>query len=401
MNTLSLPQRSEAPASWGAVFAISLNVAVLTAAELLPVSLLTPIAADLHISEAAAGQTVTATAVTALLASLFTAFATRRLDRRTVLIGLSLLQVVSCLLAAFASGMPLLLAARLLLGVAVGGFWSLSASLAMRLVPEAGIPRALAIIFGGVSIATVAAAPIGSFLGDLLGWRAVFMVTAAVAAGSLAWQMLAVPAMPPLAVSRLSALVHVLRRPYMPMGMLGVILVFAGHFAFFTYLRAFLENVTGLSASGVTAVLLALGVSSFLGTLASGRMLARRLHGTLQAMPLIMAVLALGLVLAGEVQAFAAILVAAWGFAFAPVAAGWSTWLTRTVPDEAEAGGGVLVAAIQVAIMSGAATGGAVLHHGGVSGAFIASAVILVLAGLTVALGLRAQRRSPAAAGER
>ena len=105
--------------AWGAVFAIAFGVIVLTAAQTLPVSLLTPLAADLRISEGLAGQTVTATSAVAFVTSLVIAFAARNLDRRVLLLLLALLQVVSNLLVAVAPNLSMLLLGRMLLGIAL------------------------------------------------------------------------------------------------------------------------------------------------------------------------------------------------------------------------------------------------------------------------------------------
>ncbi|MGO4838596.1 MFS transporter, partial [Rhizobiaceae sp. 2RAB30] len=131
------PQAREATRdkpAWAAVFAMTLGVFGLVTAEFLPASLLTPMAADLGISEGLAGQAVTATALVALAASLLIATVVRDLDRRIVLLAFSVLLILSSLLVAFASSLTMLLLGRVLLGAAVGGFWTMSAAVAMRLV---------------------------------------------------------------------------------------------------------------------------------------------------------------------------------------------------------------------------------------------------------------------------
>ena len=117
----------------------------LLTAEYLPASLLTPMAADLGVSEALAGQAVTVTAVVALFAGLLVPGLTRGLDRRMVLLAFSVLMVASNLLVALSSSMAVLLTMRVLLGIALGGFWSMAAAVAMRLVPAALLPRRPAI----------------------------------------------------------------------------------------------------------------------------------------------------------------------------------------------------------------------------------------------------------------
>jgi len=378
--------------AWGAVFALALGVVGLIASETLPVSLLTPIAKGLGVTQGGAGQAVTVTALVAFISSLLIPALTWRFNRRHVLLLFAAALVGSNLLAASAANFSVFLLGRVLLGISLGGFWAMSAAVAMRLVPESLVPRALSIIFGGISIASVAAAPLGSYFGAVIGWRGVFLAAAAVGLLALVWQAVVLPSMAPSGQPRLSTLFNLLKRPQVGVGMAGVVLSFAGHFAFFTYLRPFLETVSHVSISGLSGILLAFGAASFAGTSLSGLMLKRNLRVTLTAMPLMMSLLAAGLVAAGNSQIFAAVFVTLWGFSFAVLPVGWSTWLTRTVPDEAESGGGLLSAAIQLAITAGAAVGGGIFGYEGAKGAFIVSFVFLLFAALVTAVGLKPQR---------
>jgi MFS family permease len=171
--------------------------------------------------------------------------------------------------------------------------------------------------------------------------------------------------------------------------MLATILIFSGHFAFFTYLRPFLETVAQASVEGVSLILLGFGVANFIGTSIAGHLLARSLRLTLALVPLAMSVLALMMVTFGHVALLDGLLVAMWGFAFGLVPVGWSTWLATTVPDEAESAGGLLVASIQLAISAGAAGGGAVFDLNGASGVFVGSGVLLVSAMVIVLFAVR------------
>jgi predicted MFS family arabinose efflux permease len=387
-RTTAAPAREE-PA-WGAVFSMTLGVFGLVTAEFLPASLLTPMAADLGVSEGVAGQAVTATAVVALVMSLLVSAATRRVDRRIVLLAFSVLLTVSNLLVAFAPGLPALLLGRVLLGLALGGFWTMSAATVMRLVPEAMVPRALSLLFSGVSAATVVAAPVGSYLGDVIGWRDVFLLAAVLGVLALAVQFATLPRMAPSGLTRLRTLVEVLARPQVGLGMIAALLVFAGHFAFFTYIRPFLETVTGVGITGVSGILLGFGIANFLGTFLGGVLLERSMRLAILLMPLAMGVLGLGFVaLGGGAPAANAVMVALWGVAFGAVPVAWSTWLTRTVPDEAESAGGLLVAAIQFAIALGAAAGGAIFDVSGALGVFTASGLVLLLAALMILVGIK------------
>ncbi len=300
----------------------------LIVAEFLPASLLTPMASSLGVSEGMAGQAVTATALVALVTGLLIATATRNIDRRWVLMFFSVLQIVSSLMVAFADSLAFLLLGRLLLGIAIGGFWAMSTATAMRLVPAAHVPKALAIIFfRGVSVATVVAAPLGSYLGELIGWRNVFILCAIPSLLALLWQLWVLPSMRPESVGTFSTLFRVLRRPGMLGGMLATILIFSGHFAFFTYLRPFLETVAQASIEGVSLILLGFGVANFIGTSVASYLLSRSLRLTTALVPLMMSVLALLMVTFGHLTVLAGLLVALWGFAFGTVPVARSTGL--------------------------------------------------------------------------
>jgi predicted MFS family arabinose efflux permease len=398
-QTTGTPSAAPGPAqpAWGAVFSMALGVFGLVTAEFLPASLLTPMAADLRITEGLAGQAVTATAAVALVTSLLIATVTRRMDRRYLLLAFSVLLICSNVLVAAAPNLGALLLGRVLLGVAIGGFWTMSAATAMRLVPEPMVPRALSIIFTGVSAATIVAAPVGSYLGAHIGWRNVFLLAALLGGVSLVSQLLTLPRMAPSGLTRLGTLVQVLRRPGIGFGMLAVIVVFTGHFAFFTYLRPFLETVTGVGVGTLSAILLGFGAANFLGTSVAGLMLERNLRLTLALMPLLMGVLGLGLVALGSSPLADSAMVALWGFAFGTVPVGWSTWITRTVPDEAESAGGLIVAAVQLAITLGAAVGGAIFDVSGAGGVFATSGLALLLATLMILVALRPRAIAAAA----
>ncbi|WAX95425.1 MFS transporter [Aminobacter sp. NyZ550] len=370
---------------WGAVLSLSLGVFGLVTAEFLPASLLTPLAQDLGITEGTAGQAVTATAVVAAIAAPTMAIATRKIDRRHVMIGLSLLLVVSSLLAATAWSLRSLLFARVLLGVALGGFWSMSAAIAMRLVPSEVLPRAMSIILTGVSVATVCAAPVGAYVGDVWGWRSAFIIAAGVGLVTLIVQFATLPKLPPISIASFGALRDVSRNPMIRVGLLLVILTASGHFAGFTYFRAFLEQVPALGIETISLMLLAFGIGGFFGNLAGGFMAERSLRSAVTLAPLLIAISALALLLAGSSAGIAGVAIAVWGFAFGAVPVGVQTWMVRAAPDQAESAGGLMVATFQVAIALGAVFGGVLVDTAGVNSAFIYSGAATLLAAIAVA----------------
>ena len=373
---------------WGAVASLSLGVAGLVAAELFPVSLLTPMAADLNISEGLAGQAITVTAMVGLVTSLLTALVTQRWDRRHVFMFFSAAMMLSSLMVTFAGNLPVFVLGRILLGFAVGGFWSLAAATTVKLVPEALVPKALSLVFGGGSIATVVAAPLGSSLGSIIGWRNVFLLTAGLGLMTLIWQFIAFPSLRAGGQVRLGTLVDVFKRKRFRLGIVSDGLIYMGHFALFTYLRPFLESVTHVGVSGVSAILLGFGIASFLGNALAGVMVERNQSLTLTAIPVVMSLTTVGLLVFGGSPWLVAVLVACWGIAFAIVPVGWTTWIAQTVPDQVETAGGLLVAAVQLAISLGAAVGGLAFDRYGSPGAFGLSGLILLAAAQTTLMCL-------------
>jgi predicted MFS family arabinose efflux permease len=162
--------------------------------------------------------------------------------------------------------------------------------------------------------------------------------------------------------------------------MAAVSLFFMGQFALFTYVRPFLESVTHVGMTGLTGILLAVGVAGFVGTTCIGAFLDRHLFRTLTAIPLLMALLAAGLVAWGTVAPVAAVLLALWGLVATAAPVGWWTWLARTLPHDAEAGGGLIVAVVQLAIGLGATLGGMLYDAWGYRATFGLGGILLVVA---------------------
>ncbi|EZI32996.1 Major facilitator transporter [Pantoea agglomerans] len=382
--------------AWLAVFSLTMGVFGLLTAEYLPASLLTPIARDLGVSESLAGQAVTVTAVIALFAGLLIPRLTRALDRRIVLLSFTALMIFSNLLVALSSGIVMLLAMRILLGIALGGFWSMAAAVAMRLVPERLVPRALSIIFSGIAVGTVVAVPLGSYLGEMSGWRSAFIAAAAVGAISFIFQWLTLPGMPPVVRTRTASVFSLLQKPGVSVGMLGCVLAHTGQYALFTYIRPALEGLAHIDAKGLALILLVFGVANFIGTLSAGWLMERSLRFTLIIMPALVGAAALGMITLPLSIAGLTALVMLWGLAFGGIPVAWSGWVARTLPDEAESAGGMVVAAVQSSIAAGAAIGGLIYGLNGVTGVFITAACIMLTAALVIAFRVRV---SPSAEG--
>ncbi len=380
MSTLSQTTQSNERAYWGAIFAMTLCVFVLIASEFMPVSLLTPIARDLGVTEGLAGQGIAISGALAVLTSLSLTRIAGNMNRKTLLLGMTALMAASGLLIAFASSYLVYMIGRALIGIAIGGFWSMSAATAIRLVPQHQVSRALAIFNGGNALATVVAAPLGSYLGATIGWRGAFLCLVPVAMIAFIWQCFSLPKMENGRAAQ-GTVLRLFRQPVVRVGLLACGLFFMGQFALFTYVRPFLETVTHVSASGLSLILLTIGIAGFVGTLIIAAFLNARFYPTLMAIPLLMAIIAGMLILTGHSVWIVALLLGLWGLLATAAPTGWWTWLARTLPEDAEAGGGLMVAVIQLSIALGSTAGGMVFDNVGWQSTFGVSAILLLSAG--------------------
>jgi predicted MFS family arabinose efflux permease len=382
------------PTNWSAVFAMSLSVFALIASEFMPVSLLTPMAADLHVTEGMAGQGIAISGAFAVLTSLSISALAGGMNRKTLLLALTALMAVSGVVVALAPSYLIYMLGRALIGGVIGGFWSMSAATAMRLVAANQVPRALAIFNGGNALATVIAAPLGSYLGSVMGWRGAFFCLVPVAAIALVWQWISLPSMAARERAPGSGNVFkVLARPPVALGMAACGAFFMGQFALFTYVRPFLETVTHVNVSMLSLILLVIGVAGFIGSAMIGSILKRGLYRTLIVIPVLMAVIALMLIPFGAWVTAVVALLGLWGLMATSAPVGWWSWIAEAMPHNAEAGGGLMVAVIQLAIALGSTVGGLLFDSTGYRSTFMASAVVLLLAAFLTFLTSRSQVR--------
>ncbi|WP_256352466.1 MFS transporter [Pseudomonas sp. PDM31] len=383
-EALGTPGTGKMPAYWSGIFAMTLCVFALIASEFMPVSLLTPIASDLQISEGLAGYGIAISGAFAVLTSLSISRLAGSMDRKTLLLLLTGIMCVSGLVVGLAPNYTVYMIGRALIGVVIGGFWSMSAAMAMRLVPAHSVPKALAIFNGGNALATVVAAPLGSYLGSVIGWRGAFFCLIPVAIIALIWQWISLPAMTPAPRKPGAGNVfRLFKSPLVSFGMLSVGIFFMGQFVLFTYLRPFLETVTGVDVSMLSMILLVIGVAGFVGTILIGTFLKTGMYRVLVCIPLLMAAIALSLIVLGGGVVAAFLLLGLWGLIATAAPVGWWSWLAKALPKDAEAGGGLMVAVIQLSIALGSTLGGLLFDGSGYRMTFLASSILLVLAAVT------------------
>jgi predicted MFS family arabinose efflux permease len=371
---------------WSAVVCLSLLTFLLVGLEFMPVSLLTPIARDLGISEGQAGQAITVSGFFAVITSLFGNSFLSKLDRKTVVIIYTAVLTVSSLAVGLAPNFLVFLIGRALVGVAIGGFWSLSTAILARLAAGRDLPKAIALLQGGTAFALVLAAPLGSFLGGLIGWRGTFLITVAIAALALVWQAATLPKMPPAVAVSIGRIFGLLKNRMFAIGMAATSLAFIGQNSLSIYLRPFLEGVTHVGLNWLSIMLLGLGLGGLAGTSLIGFVLRRHLAIVLIGLPSSLAILAMLLIALGSSLVATAPILILWGFFTAPIPVAWNTWMTRLLPEELEAAGGMQVALIQVAIAGGAFAGGILFDNVGWWSSFLLAAVLLGGSALLAAL---------------
>ncbi|KQY75397.1 MFS transporter [Brevundimonas sp. Root1423] len=385
MQAMTLSDAEQTPvAAWGAVLSMALCVALLIASEFMPVSLLTPMAEGLGAAVGQTGQAISISGLFAVAASMIITTAAGRLNRKWVLVGMTAAMLASLVLVAAAPNFSVLMVGRALLGVSIGGFWALATAVIMRLVPAADVPRALSLMYGGQAIAAAFAAPIGSYLGGLFGWREVFWALTPLVAINLVWLVMALPSLPARQAQGLGVMIELLKRRYFLTGLVASMLSWGSAFTMFTYLRPFLERVTGADVTLLSVLLLVLGCAGFIGTWASGRFLKGNVGPLLRLPALLMGGCTLALLFLGGSAVAAGLFLALWGAMNTAMSVIWMTWMSQNADDAPEAAGSLMVAAIQASILLGAVIGGLLLDQLSITATFVGSVALAVAAvGLT------------------
>jgi predicted MFS family arabinose efflux permease len=293
-----------------------------------------------------------------------------RIDRRRILLTLSVLLLASNLISALASNFAFMLLGRAMLGASLGGFWTLALAAAGRLVRAHDAAKATAAILTGVTCATVIGVPLGTFIAGLASWRTSFMATGVLVAVALAAQAFLIPSLPSTAALRMADQVTLCRRAFPRRSLLMVALIFGAHFSSYTYIAPFLLQNASFSVSGITLLLLGFGFVGFVSNFAFSAIVTRKLKASLVTVVslLMFALLATPLLRHSEPAVIVAILV--WGVAFGAIPLCLSVWMQLATPDLPEAGSALFVGVIQVAIAVGSSVGGTVVDRVGIPADF-------------------------------
>ncbi|WP_394298027.1 MFS transporter [Streptomyces griseus] len=368
-STIDRPVDGEVPGTrsamvgWLAVLSVTLGVFAIVTTEILPIGLLTSIGSGFAVSDGRAGLMMTMPGFLAAVSAPLLTVATARVDRRLMLGVFMGLLAVANFLAAAAPDYWLVLVSRVLVGITIGGFWSIGAGLAERLVPPESVGRATAVIFSAVPLGSVLGVPAGTLVGDHMGWRTAFATMGALAVGVLVMLMVVVPALPPVRVTRLGVLMGLLRSVRTRFALLLTFLIVLAHFGTYTYVTPFLEQVPGLGDGMITTFLLIYGAAGVVGNFLGGAWVARCPRAVFGLAAGLVAVATLLLPVLGRWEGGAALLLVVWGVGYGAVPVASQTWFAKAAPSAPEAASVLFTASFQATLSAAALLGGVVLDR--------------------------------------
>lgn len=386
-TTLDAQPTSSAFQRWLGVISLAFGTFVLINTEFMPIGLLTPIAHSLNISEGRAGLAVMLPGLVAAVSAILLMLFSRQLNRRTMLLFLSAMVIVSNATAMLAPTFSVLLIGRIILGVAVGGFWSFAIPAGRRLVSEAQGARATSLISAGVAIGTVAGVPAGAFLGDLYGWRMAFTVNTALAVVVFLLQWATLPSLPSKQSITLRTLLGVVKIPGIRYGLVIALFMASAHFSAYTYLEPWLRFQVGLSPSDLSLLLMAYGAAGLFGTLLCEVMVREfGVKRTFLGNMIIVVVAVLSASQLSDSALTASFLVVLWGLAFGALPVCLNIWLYQASPALFETSSAMMVFVFQIALASGAFFGGLLADQLGTSSSFLLGGILALLAVITIFL---------------
>ncbi|MEU9842568.1 MFS transporter [Actinomadura sp. NPDC048032] len=365
--------------NWPAVVSVMMGIFAIVTTEILPIGLLTSIGSGFTVSDGTAGLMMTMPGYLAAAAAPTVTVATARIDRRLMLCACMFLLAAANFIAAAAPAFWAVLVSRVLVGVVIGGFWSIGAGLADRLVPARSARRATAVVFSAVPLGSVLGVPLGTLIGDLAGWRTSFAVMGLLSVAVLIALAVLVPPLPAERATRLTALRGMVRGLDTRRALLVTVLVVLAHFGAYTYVTPFLERVTQVSPGLITVFLLAYGAAGVLGNFLAGTALARHPHVTFGVAGGLIAIATLALPLLGRWDLGALTLLILWGAGYGAVPVCSQTWFARAAPHAPEAASVLFTASFQATLSTGALVGGVIMDR-------TSPSTVMMLGGATAAV---------------
>jgi DHA1 family purine ribonucleoside efflux pump-like MFS transporter len=370
--------------SWPGVLAIALGALSLVVTEFLPVGLLPGISRDLGVTEGTAGLAVTVTAILGFIAAPITAIAIGRADRKRVLLGLTALLIVSSVLSWKAESFAMLLFARVILGIGIGGFWAISVTAAAKLVPAEKVHAASSLVFAGISIGSVIAVPAGSYIGAHADWRVGFLGASVLAVVCFLLQFVFLPSLKMKAGVNVRDFFGLLKDSKIRAIFLTVIFIVAGQYAGYTFVTPYLEQITHLDTGIVSALLFAYGVLTVVGNFVGGALAGRNLHKTIVATVWIYVLSLAAIAAFASIPVVAGLALLVWALSWGMAPVGTQLWLYNATMHAPEAAQAMNTSVFQLSIGLGSLAGGIAVNHIGLHSSMWLGTLILALAVIMV-----------------
>lgn len=376
---------------WLSVLTVAVGIFSMITAEQLPVGLIPAMSGQLGVSVGTAGLTVTVPGVVAAFASICLPLAVGRFDRRLLLVALLAVMAVGSVVSALAPSFTVLIVSRVLAGITIGGFWAIAGSIAVRLVPGPSVPRALTLVFGGVGAAAVLGVPVGTLIGELVGWRGAFWALAGLSVVVLIAAFFLLPALPASEPVRVSALRAQLRNPVLVAGVAATALLVAGHYGAYTFVSPVLLDISGVSAAMIGLLLLGYGIVGMVGNVIAGSWASKATGRTLAAIVVVLGAALVLFPLLGVTPWTGTALLLVWGLAYGAAPVTLQTWVLSAAPGHAEAATAIYCFVFNMAIALGALASSVIVDAINVQSVLWIAAALVLLVLVTV-------RRAPRAA---